>query len=74
VLKNEDWLARGVKNVTGIAATLAGALRGRPAARSDLGRFRRRSMPPAWRFDGPSRALLDRLVKLAYAGLFTWCC
>ena len=62
VMKNEDWLARGVKNVIGAAPP--GAVRGRPAGRTPAFVDR----VAGWGFDPVTASSI--VVKLAYAGLF----
>ena len=61
VLKNEDWLARGVKNVSGLPRPVPYAVDLRQEAWvADL----------AARFEVPVTTMATWLVKLAYTGLF----
>ena len=61
VLKNEDWLSRGVKNVTGLPRPVPSAVEFRSYPWiADL----------AEQFDVTVRTMSTWLVKLSYAGLF----
>jgi hypothetical protein len=84
VLKNEDWLARGVKNVTGLQAARAlrnriaeGAVVHRPRQPFPLGgarrRGRRRGAPGAAQPDADRRIERLREDRLCHR-CSPWCC